>query len=326
MFLDHPNPTVIELEQVSKQRTSAFDHIYESFNQHYDEWMKNLETCRAQCCLLNLFSNRQIMILIILLQQSPSPTSIRRRFLEKIYSFRNTSQQQNNDDEEQKFAIQCLRHYLSSIRIQQANNFEEIYKLHQIDAGRSSEARLKNLAEFLNALFNDGQELMERQGTIDPDQQFLIPLTVDEENLDITTFNVLIDLLNQRLPSSFQILWCTTATNEDIKLFFSRIRKFRYLTFLIIDIDKMHHRLREILLSEQDCLTREQVEHGTIFYFSKELTTSRSGLRQFHMPAKDHQADSPATKLKKLFQTNKIAIPLIRIIYGAAGIGKIEFN
>lgn len=264
------------------------------------------------------------MILIILLQQSPSPSSIRRRFLQKLYPFQNhQQQQQQQNDEEQQFTLLCLRHYLSSIKIQQKNDLNQIYEQHKVDANAPSEVRLQKLAEFLKDLFNNGNELMEKRTTIDTDQQYLIPLNVNDDNLDINTFCILINLLNNRLPSSFQILWCTTARSEDIKLFFSRIRTFRYLIFLIIDIDKMHHRLREILLSEQDCLTRDQVEYGTIFYFSKELTTSRNGFRVFTVPPKYRNVDETSKQLISLFQKNQLTLPSIKIVYGAAGVGKL---
>jgi hypothetical protein len=180
----------------------------------------------------------------------------------------------------------------------------------------------------------NGNELMEKRLIIDENQQYLVTLdskqrSIDknsvEYDLDINTFCILLNIFNNRLPSSYQILWCSIATTEDIQLFFSRIRTFRYLIFVIMDIDKMHHRLREFLLNEQDLLTREQEPHGIVYYFSRELTISRNGLREFHIPTQYKNPNQTYKQLIALFQKQEFVLPEIQIIYGKAGIGEFRF-
>jgi hypothetical protein len=83
----------------------------------------------------------------------------------------------------------------------------------------------------------------------------------------------------------------------------------------------MHHRLRELLLNEQDLLTHEQ-EHGTVYYFSRELTTSRKGLREFQIPEEYRNPNQTYTQLMTLFQKQQSILPQMQIIYGTAGIGE----
>ena len=309
-------------------RTDSLDFIYRSFNEFYDTWLANLKKYRQECFLLKLFSDRQIMILIILLYTSASQDSIKKRFLKKLFSFKISTDQNN---EAYKLTLQYLKHHLSSLRIKQSNDLAEVYERNKIESKSSSEECLKKLSLFLQDLFDNGNELMKKGNMKDENQQYLVTLNSSdknstEQNLDMNTFCILFNIFKNRLPSSFQILWCTTATSEDIKLFFSRIRTFHYLIFVIMDIDKMHHRLREILLREQDLLTREQVSHGTVYYFSRELTTSRNGLREFPVPPKYLNANESYKQLMTLFQNGQVTQPKIQIIYGTAGIGIFLFE
>jgi hypothetical protein len=89
-----------------------------------------------------------------------------------------------------------------------------------------------------------------------------------------------------------------------------------------MDIDKMHHRLRELLLNQQDLLTRQQGEHGTVYYFSRELTTCRKGLREFQIPVKYRNPNQTYIQLMTLFRKQQSILPEIQIIYGTAGIGE----
>jgi hypothetical protein len=261
--------------------------------------------------------------------------SIRNRFLKKLFSFKNFN---NQNDEEHQLTIQCLKHYLSSLRIKQSDlsydNISNTYEKHRIELGLNSDLCLTKLCQFLKDLFNNGNELMEKRLIIDENQQYLVTLdskqrSIDknsvEYDLDINTFCILLNIFNNRLPSSYQILWCSIATTEDIQLFFSRIRTFRYLIFVIMDIDKMHHRLREFLLNEQDLLTREQEPHGIVYYFSRELTISRNGLREFHIPTQYKNPNQTYKQLIALFQKQEFVLPEIQIIYGKAGIGEFRF-
>ncbi len=89
-----------------------------------------------------------------------------------------------------------------------------------------------------------------------------------------------------------------------------------------MDIDKMNHRLQEVLITQQDLLTREKVQHGTVYYFSKKLTTSRNGLREFHIPPRYTIASQTHKQLLTLFQRDRLTPPQIHIVLGAAGTGK----
>jgi hypothetical protein len=92
-----------------------------------------------------------------------------------------------------------------------------------------------------------------------------------------------------------------------------------------MDIDKMHHRLREFLLNEQDSLTRSQESHGIVYYFSRELTISRNGLKEFHIPEQYKNPKQTYKQLIALFQKQQFILPEIEIVYGKAGIGKFRF-
>ncbi len=284
----------------------------------YDVWIKNLKIYRDRFSLLKLFSNRQIMFLIILLRTSTSPDSIRNRFLKNLFSFKD----QNN--EEDKLSIQCLIHYLRSLRIYPCNLSDDhifnLYKRYPIDSYSGIDICLEKLSQFLTDLFSNQQELFR---TNEENQQYLVKLNpIEQDDFDMNTCCVLLNIFHHQLPASYQILWCSNISDEDIYLFFSRIRTFCSLTFVIMDIDRMHHRLREILLNEQDLLTREQKSHGIVYYFSREFMTSRKGLREFQIPAYYTDLKQTFTQLITLFQKHQSTLPSIQIIYGIAGIGK----
>jgi hypothetical protein len=268
------------------------------------------------------------MFIIILLRTS----TIRNRCLKKLFSFKDLN---NQNDEEQKLTIQCLIYYLSSLRINSCdlsyNNILNLYTTYQIDSGSNTDLCLKKLSLFLKDLFRNEQDLFRENNTENDNLQYLVTLnpiqrTNDkitfEHDFDMDTCCILLNIFNNRLPSSYQILWCSNVTDEDIYLFFSRIRTFRYLTFVIMDIDKMHHRLRELLLNQQDLLTRQQGEHGTVYYFSRELTTCRKGLREFQIPVKYRNPNQTYIQLMTLFRKQQSILPEIQIIYGTAGIGE----
>jgi hypothetical protein len=94
------------------------------------------------------------------------------------------------------------------------------------------------------------------------------------------------------------------------------------MVFIIMGIDQMHPRLREVLLNEQDLLTKCREPHGIVYYFSCELTTYRRGLKFFHVPPAYRNARQTHAKLTQLFQQTKRVVPEIRIICGKEGSGK----
>ncbi|CAF4227966.1 unnamed protein product, partial [Rotaria sordida] len=319
------------LENAAKIRIDNLEFRYTKFNDSYRNWIETLEKHRDKCCLLKLFSNRQIMILIILLRKSAYQESLRSRFLKKLFSYKNF----NNENDEENLIIKCLMHYLRSLNIKNCDLSDDrvthLYKTHQLEFGMNTDLCLQNLSEFLNKLFYNGQPLLEERIMKDENQQFLVTLnpmkkmpekTSYEHDMDMKTCCILLNIFNDRLPASFQILWCSNATDEDIRLFFSRIRTFRYLIFAIMDIDKMHHRLRELVLNEQDLLTREKQPHGIVYYFSRELTISRHGLREFQIPNAYRDPNQTYRQLVKLLQQESSNRSDIQIIYGTAGVGK----
>ncbi|CAF4209710.1 unnamed protein product, partial [Rotaria sordida] len=321
------------LKRVIKTRTENLELIYRALETAYKMWIKNLERYRQDSRLLNLFSNRQIMILIILLTTSTTQNQIKCHFLEKFSLSKDVI---NHKEKELKLTIQCLIHYLRSLKMHDCdlseNNISYLYETYKITPNSNVETSLEKLSKFLQELFNNGRELLKKNPSINENQQYLVTPNMMRHNtsekislehdLDMETCCILLNLFNDRLPSVYQILWCSIASEEDIRLFFARVRTFYYLIFVIMDIDKMHHRLREFLLNEQDELTRQEQPHGPVYYFSRELTTSRKGLRPFHITPKYRNSSQTYTQLIRLFEQNDWTQPHIQIIYGNAGIGE----
>jgi hypothetical protein len=322
-----PNNNEQQLEQAIRDRTSDFELNYRNLETAYDMWIKDLEKYRYDNRLLKLYSNRQVMIMIILLTIPTTQNQIQRKFLEKLFS-------SNRKDEQFNLTILCLIHYLQSLRINDCNlskdNITHLYNKYKIEYGSSVDTSLKQLGQFLKEVFNNGRELLTKNTTVNENQQYLITLnslerTSDkvklENDFDMDTCCILLNIFNDRLPADYQILWCSISTEDDIRLFFSRVRTFRYLTFVVMDIDKMHHRLRELLLIEQDLLAKQTEHHAPIYYFSRELTLCRKGLRQFYIPPKYRNPSQTYSQLMALLRRNNSPPPQIQIIYGTAGIG-----
>ncbi|CAF1212894.1 unnamed protein product [Rotaria sp. Silwood1] len=325
------------LENAIQTQIQSLELIYHTLKTAYDKWIQNLKKYRQECSLLKLFSNREIMILIILLRTSNAPNSIRRRLFKKLFEFEDLK---NQNEEEQKLTMHCLAHYLRSLRISHVNlttdNLRQLYQKHLIDAGSNTDVCLQKLAQFLQNLFEDNREIFEQGQIHDENLQFLVSINPPaptpnrisfSHDFDLDTCCILLNIFQTQLPASYQILWCSNTTEEDIHLFFSRIRTFTSLTFAIMDIDKMHHRLREILFNEQDLLTRENNMHAQVFYFSRELTTGRKGLREFQIPIIYKDPDQSYQHLINLFNKHYTIPANIQIIYGKVGIGKTHrFN
>lgn len=321
------------IARIVKPCTDNFELIHRALETAYLMWINNLERIRQENPLLNLFSNRQIMILIILLTTSTAQNQVKCHFLEKLSSSKDII---NHKDKELELTLKCLSHYLHSLKMHDCNLSERkistLYEQYRIPPNSNVETSLRKLSEFLRELFNNGRELFRKNSINNENQQYLVtPSTMAhttektplEHDLDMETCCVLLNLFNDRLPSAYQILWCSVATEDDIRLFFNRIRTFHCLVFVVMDIDKMHHRLRELLLNEQDALTRLERSHGPVYYFSRELTTSRKGLRPLHISPRYLDRDAIYARLVRLFQEYNWIQPGIQIICGQAGIGKL---
>ena len=326
---DQSGQHVSQLEDLVVERTKDFESSLRQLQDTYDRWIKDLEKHRYENNLLKLFSNRQIMIMIILLNRSTTQNSIQRQFFEKIFRSKDL----------QKQTILCLIHYLQSLRINDCDlsegNVTRFYDQHRIDAGSAANAALKQLSQFLRELFPQNKEWFDKNPHANENQQYLVTVHSVERraekndyqtDLDVDTYCVLVNIFSGRLPADYQILWCSVATEDDIRLFFSRVRTFRQLSFAVLEIDQMHHRLRTLLFSEQDHLEKQEELHGSVYYFSKELTGSRKGLRPFFITPKHRSRAETHSQLINLMQQNHQAPPQIQIIHGAAGIGKPSFD
>jgi hypothetical protein len=291
-------------------------------------WIRDLEKYRHESRLLKLFSNHQIMIMIILLTKQ---NKVQRKFLEKLFSSENLD---NHKEKQFKLTIHSLIHYLQSLRINDCDLSEDnvihLYEKYKIEHGTPTDISLKQLCQFLKELFNNGKELLTKNPTNNENQQFLVTLnsiertsdTIKVENdFDMNACCILLNIFNDRLPADYQILWCSISTEDDIRLFFSRVRTFRNLTFAVMDIDKMHHRLKELLLNEQDSLTKQSEPHAPVYYFSRELTSSRKGLRLFYVSPQYRNPSQTYSHLITLLRQNNFPSPQIQIVYGTAGIG-----
>ena len=323
-----------QLELSIKNRTKYFELIYRNLETDYDMWIKYLEKYRQESRLLKLFSNHQIMIMIILLT---TQNEIQRKFLEKIFL---TDNLDNQKDKQVQLTISFLSHYLQSLRINECdlsdNNTTHLYNKYKIEYGTPTDTSLKQLCQFLKELFNNGKELSTKNTTINENQQFLVTLNSIERTsekvkfqneFDMDTYCILLNIFTDRLPADYQILWCSGSTEDDIRLFFSRVRTFRCLTFVVMDMDKMHHRLREFLLNEQDSLAKQSEPHAPVYYFSRELTSCRKGLRPFIITPKYRNRSQTYSQLMTLFRRNNFSPPpQIQMIYGTAGIGRYLFS
>ncbi|CAF4220855.1 unnamed protein product, partial [Rotaria sp. Silwood2] len=329
------NITEQQLEQAIQGRTIDFELIYRSLEIVYDMWIRDLGKYRNESRLLTLFSNRQVMIMIILLTISTTQNQIQQKFLEKLFPLNNF----NNQQEEQfNLTILCLIHYLRSLRIKDCNlsreNIISLYNKYKIEFGSSTGESLKRLCSFLKDLFNNGEELLIKNTLTNENQQLLITLDTLEQtqnkkkfdnDFDMNTCCILLNIFKDRLPADYQILWCSISTEDDIRLFFLRVRTFQYLTFAVLDIDKMHHRLRELLLNEQDLLAKQSEPHGIIYYFSRELISPRKGLRPFYIKPQYRNPSQTYTQFVNLLQKNNIPSLEIETISGKAGIGKTHY-
>lgn len=320
-----------EIEDFVQSRINDFTKILERLERGYKDWIDTLEEWRNKSSLLSLFSNRQIMNMIILLTKPTSSYQVKHQLFKKLYLTNKANSGRNIDDGMiSSIAAYSLAYYLRSLPINNYDTFEdmksELHKRYEIDYNLTVDESLKHLNGFL-AEFSDSLELAITNYPInDESRQYLIALNSNQQKSDNKSFEytfskdtvyTLLNLFEHQLPSVAQILWCSQTNEEDIHLFFRRIRTFSNMIFIVMDIDKMHYRLREVLLTEQDSLTKYREPHGIVYYFSLELTMYRRGLKLYHVPPTDHNV-----KLNQLFEQTKRVSPEIRIICGDEGTGK----
>ncbi|CAF4733328.1 unnamed protein product, partial [Rotaria socialis] len=91
---------------------------------------------------------------------------------------------------------------------------------------------LQQLCSFIQAFIDNKEELYRHDSTENENQRYLVALPAMEEtslklDLDMDTCCILLNTFQSQLPSFHQILWCSTTTEEDIHLFFSRVRTFQ---------------------------------------------------------------------------------------------------
>jgi hypothetical protein len=323
-----------QLKEIIIKRTKHFESIYHRLVGAYDQWIEDLEKYRYDNKLLTLFSNRQIMIMIILLTIPATCNSIQQAFFEKIFFCKDLP---NYKENQSKLATQCLMHYLRSLRMTDCNlseqNITDLYERYKIDVGSKTDTSLKQLSNLLRELYNNGKELFPKNFVRIENQQYVITLNLTGQDTDVgkhkydlnrDAYCILLNIFHDRLPADYQILWDSSVSEDDIRLFFSRIRMFHTLTFVVMDIDKMHHRLRTVLWEEQNSLTNRDEPHAPTYYFTKELITGRKGLRPFYVTPMHRNPTETYSQLIKLMHNQNVTLPQIDIVYGTAGIGEIH--
>lgn len=303
--------------------------ICQRLERNFTDWIDRLEKWRNRNSSFKFFSNRQIMNLIILLIHPTDIHRIKKQLFQKFYSTISI----NFDDETIiELTIVSLAYYLRSLPIDEIESFEstieDFYKTCQLQPDANVDACLMQLDHFLQEFFTSTKQTLQKPIQDTEGEQYLVPLNFisrtserksSECTLDVDIFCILFNLFADRLPSIYQILWCSEINADEIRLFFSRIRTFSNLIFVIMEIDQMHPRLREVLLTEQDLLSKCREPYGIVYYFSRELTTYRRGLKFFQIPSAYRHVRQTYTKLTRL---SKKILPEIRIICGKEGAGK----
>ena len=326
-----------EIEDIVQTRINYFMKILERLEREYKDWIDALEEWRNESSLLSLFSNRQIMNMIILLTKSTPSYQVKHQLFKKLYLSDEANGCRDNDDDITTYiTAYSLADYLRSLPINDYDRLEnmepDLYKKYELEHNLKVDASLMHLNGFLAEFSDCLQPTIPKHSMNDETRQYLIALNSnhqksDKKSLEYTfsadTFYTLLNLFEHRLPSAAQILWCSEANEEDIHLFFRRIRTFSTMVFIIMDIDKMHSRLREVLLNEQDLLTKYREPHGIVYYFSRELTMYRRGLKSYRVNPTDRDARPTYSKLNQLFEQTKRMPPEIRIICGDEGTGKL---
>ena len=176
MLADLRNYQNIRLENAVKARTDSLEQILKTLETVHDRWIENLKKYRDECQLLKLYSNREIMTLILMLRTSNEPNPVRKRFLTRLYTFRNS----NNAEEEENFVICTLQHYLRSLRISQVDlsidRLRQLYQTHRIEPGTNADMCLQKLVKFIQEIFPQQQNLFGENKDQEDCQQYLVTM------------------------------------------------------------------------------------------------------------------------------------------------------
>lgn len=321
-----------QLETVIQTQTKNLNLEYQILENKYDAWLMILKKFRQECCLLQLFTNQQIMIMVILLTKPATDNEMKNYLLQKLSPAISVNYSEENDI---SLSVQGFAHYLRSLRLNNCDlsceNLSRLCRLYRIESFDDNSKFLNKISQFLREFLNDGKELFQNGVLGNENEQYLVTLhrkseitsvSLTDHNLDMETCCVLLNIFNNRLPSAYQILWCSITTEEEILLFFSRVRNFPSLVFVVMNIDNMHYRLREQLLNEQSLLVKQQQNHGTVYYFSQEIASCQKNLRLFPVTSKHQDPKETYTLLNQLFQYSNHIRPEIEIVLGKTSVGK----
>lgn len=320
------------LQDLIQERTQDFESIYLLLEKTYECWMKDLAKHRHTNKLFQLLSNRQIMIMIILLTNSPTHQRHREHLYRRTISLDDSS---NGRIDQAQFSVLLLTHYLAFFRIDDGGLSEDkvrrLYKQFEIEADSSTDSSLRQLSRFLEEVFQPAPTLFVKNSLVHESEQYLVVCNAEKQQRPIATdgfywqsdqYCILLNLFRDRLPANYQILWGSIATEDDIELFFKRVRTFCGLVFVVMEFDTMHPRLRAIVLREQSLLARREQSHAPVYYFSDETTCASKYLRRFHVGPKYRDRHETLAHFTKLSQYHNMHLPDIQIICGTTGVGK----
>ncbi|CAF1233456.1 unnamed protein product [Didymodactylos carnosus] len=156
---------ITDITQVQTSLTVWIDNLRTQLKT-LDMTLKNLVHClqcyRKNYPILKLFTNRQIMIMLILISSTSTNTELKAIFLNQLYDNYLLNNQQNEDHVEQKqqqqkrLTIDCMKHYLRMIEIHKYQNihddlFERYLKEYSIELRGDIEHSLDKLYHYLLA-------------------------------------------------------------------------------------------------------------------------------------------------------------------------------
>ncbi|CAF1244594.1 unnamed protein product [Didymodactylos carnosus] len=330
---DYANQKQEELKIYVENCTRKVESYCISLDHAVNDWIHLLDEYRMSHILLNFYSNRQIMIMLILL----TPNITRRQFLSKLYI--NHSWNQNEPQltqQENELIFECLNHYLQSVRICESvnlsgsRNITKLIQQNQTDV--STKTCLTNLCVFLAGALSYNKQKPNHYNTITTStnvssvtkEQYLIKLNTHDvcsssfdQTMDEETISTILNVFNNNFPCAFQILSGSTASEEDIVLFFKKIRIFVSETFIALDIDNMHHRLREILLTKQNELSKTMEPHAKVYYFSRHLIAQK-GMKPWFI-VQCSQTETLRSQMMSTYAHANIVRPSITVVTGKSG-------